>query len=287
MGSLKALWKLTRFEHALMFSAVVLIGLALAAERVPPLTQPIILALLAPMLAEVGIFALNDYLDIKTDKANKRTDRPLATGEISPGIAVALSAIGIIGALVSVYLISMPAFEFALFIAAISVLYNFKLKDLPLVGNMIVGFSMAAPLLFGSIVFFNSFFFSRLILILSAIAFIAGTAREIVKSIQDMEGDAKARKSKTLPIIIGAKNSALIAALLYITAIVLTPVLYAYGLKQTIPGIALITAADLIFLFLVLMILKSQDKSTLKVARKYSLLAFGLAILGVLLSVIF
>ncbi|MFN7157085.1 MAG: UbiA family prenyltransferase, partial [Erythrobacter cryptus] len=56
----------------------------------------------------------------------------------------------------------------------------------------------------------------------SALAFITGLGREIAKTVQDMEGDRRARKATTLPMLFGVRNSLISAIALYWLAILLS-----------------------------------------------------------------
>ena len=51
--NLKALYDLTRFEHALMFALAVVIGEAIAFNGIPPL-ELIALSIITPMFIEMG-----------------------------------------------------------------------------------------------------------------------------------------------------------------------------------------------------------------------------------------
>ena len=83
--------RLFRIEHALLLALAVLLAELLAGKflGVPLPAEPIIaLSLLVPIFIEMASFALNDYLDVATDRANKRMDRPLVTGELTPKDAI-------------------------------------------------------------------------------------------------------------------------------------------------------------------------------------------------------
>ena len=93
------------------------------------------------------------------------------------------------------------------------------------------------------------------------------TAREIIKDIEDIEGD-KADGAKTLPIMIGTKIPALIAAALIVVDSGLCPLLYFYHIFS-VPYLVIIAVAVLLFLYCAIMILKSQDEKTAAKSSKY------------------
>jgi geranylgeranylglycerol-phosphate geranylgeranyltransferase len=281
MGFFSELYKLTRFEHAIMLAIAVLIGETILLGQFPSFTIIIILSLMVPIFSEMGSFALNDYLDIESDRINKKVDRPLVRGTLSPQFALWFSIAALLLSTTFAYFINFYAFLIALIFNLLAILYNWKLKDLPVVGNVYIGFTMGIPFIFGNYVISSSL--SSLALILAALGFVAGLAREIVKSVQDMEGDKLARKSKTLPIIIGKKSSIYIATFLYIIFLLLTIIPFGHGLKITLISASLVVIADLLILYSVFEILTSKDeKQCFKNARKFSLMALFLGLLGLL-----
>lgn len=282
MGFLKELVKLTRFEHALMLAAAVFIGEVVLLRAMPPLSSAIILSLLVPALSEMGSFALNDYLDIGTDRLNKKTNRPLVKGTISPGFALSFSLVCLASSVVLSYFINMPAFLIAVFFNLLAIAYNWRLKDLPLVGNAYIGLTMAIPFIFGDFVVSDKI--AALAVALASLAFVAGLAREIVKSAQDMEGDIKARGSRTLPVIIGVRPSLIIAAILYALFIPLSLSPFALGLDFSLVPALLVGLGDGIILVIIYRIL--AEKGEYSFARNASLAAFGIGMLGILLAAI-
>lgn len=90
MGKFSAFIRLTRIEHGFMLVVAVLIGEIVALRGFPP-AGIALLSILPPFLIEIGSFAINDYFDIESDRKNKKSDRPLVTGELSPAFAIGLS----------------------------------------------------------------------------------------------------------------------------------------------------------------------------------------------------
>ena len=190
--------KLVRIEHALMLAVAVFIGEVIALGGMPPFGYVFLFSLLVPMLSEMGSFALNDYVDIETDRINKKAGRPLVEGTLSPDFALKFSAGAFILSTMMALTINWMALAVAVAFNVLAVLYNIKLKDLPLVGNMYIAATMGIPFIFGAVVF--GMVPSMTIWVIAAMGFASGLAREIVKTVEDMEGDAEARKSKTLPM---------------------------------------------------------------------------------------
>ncbi len=288
MGFFKELIKLTRFEHALMLAFAVFIAETIALHAIPPLTSiAILLSLLVPIFSEMGSFALNDYLDIETDRLNKKKDRPLVNGTINPQFALYFSIFCLVLSIVLAYFVNYFAFVIALLFNALAVLYNWKLKDLPLVGNFYIGLTMAIPFIFGFYVVSGSgtgmISITSQILLLAALGFVAGLAREIIKSAQDLEGDVKARGSKTLPAVIGKRNSIIVAIILYMLFVPLT--YFALNGATNILANILIVAGDLLILKICLELYLEKPNS-FKTARKMSLIAFAIGLIGLFIAVL-
>lgn len=205
-------FKLTRFDHALMLAFAVFIGESIILGYPPALTDVILLSLLVPLFAEMGAFSLNDYFDVATDRANKRLDRPLVRGAISENSAIVFAFLSFALALMLSSSINENAFSIALVFVVLSILYNIWLKDIAVLGNAAVAASMGIPFIFASYVVSTAI--EPIAYILFLIAFIIGMAREIIKDIEDIRGDKKIRKSKTLPILIGKEYAAMLASAL-------------------------------------------------------------------------
>jgi len=283
MGLLKELFLLTRFEHAFMLAIAVLIGEAIIIGNMPPISLVIALSLLVPVFSEMGSFALNDYLDIETDRQNRKTERPLVRGTISPAFALWFSIASLLLSMVLAFFINTTVFVIALSFNLLAVLYNWKLKDLPLIGNLYIALTMAIPFIFGNFVVSDTL--SSIAIILASLGFLSGLAREIVKSVQDMEGDMKARESKTLPVIIGAQNSLLVASALYLVFVPLTFLPFQIGLKVTLLSGSLVMLADALIIYLVYLLISSNmDPSVLKIARNISLVSLFIGLLGLLVA---
>lgn len=281
LSFLREWFRLTRFEHAVMLAFAVLIAETVALGALPPPTTVIALSLLVPVFSEMGAFALNDYMDVETDRLNKKKDRPLVKGTIKPTTALAFSLLALAISTILAYFVGIFGFVIALVFNLVAVLYNWKLKDLPLAGNAYIALTMAIPFIFGNFVVSSAL--SPIVLVLALLGFVAGLAREIVKSAQDMEGDVKARGSKTLPVVVGRKMALAIAIGLYLSFIPLTAVPFAMGLEPAPLPLAFVGAADAFILAICYTIIRSPGRS-FGFARNASLAAFMLGMAGILLA---
>ena len=238
-----------------------------------------LLLLAVPFLIEMGAFALNDYYDVKADSINERLDRPLVTGEISEGEAFLLAVLAFIfGNAIALYLGQGP-FLIAFSMTVLSWMYNARLKDLPLVGNLFIAATMAMPFIYAWAVAGNT---NEVLNLLIASAFFMGLGREIVKDMEDAEGDVAARGSRTLPVVAGrgiAKAVALASlGVFYISSIML--------LMKFLSNV-LAVAGFIISLGLVSYALGFLIKDfKLDAVRKITLAAMGIGLLATFLALL-
>jgi len=270
-----------------MLSVAVLLAIVFAASfaSIPlPPAHIILLALLVPFFIEMGSFAFNDYFDVETDKANKRKDRPIASGEITKGTALALSGVAYVLGIACAVPLPQSALYITLLFTSLSLLYNWKLKLLPLVGNVYIAASMAIPFLFGNFVVSSAL--SLPLLAIALVAFVAGLGREIVKSAEDVEGDVKHRGARTLPALVGKKLSCYFAALLYAVLVPLAFLPFLFGLKVNILVFGIVALTAISFAAMAYLVATDQKKENLEACRKSSLLALGVGLLGYAASLI-
>ncbi|MBN2478261.1 UbiA family prenyltransferase [Candidatus Micrarchaeota archaeon] len=284
MGFLAELWKLTRFEHALMLAFAVLAGEIIVLGSFPSIEQIFIVSLLVPILSEMGSFSLNDFLDVETDRKNKRTDRPLVRGTIEKKFAFNLAVICIVLSTLLAYFINVYAFLTAVLFNILAVAYNYRLKDTPLAGNLYIGATMAIPFIFGNFVY--SAEINSSVVFVSILAFIAGTAREIMKSSEDIEGDKEARGSKTLPVIIGLKNANIISGILFLAAVLVS--IYFFYLGFNLISLMLIFGSDIGFGHTAYkLIFGEPSKKEMGELRKNTLLFLAVGLIGISLGALF
>lgn len=224
---------------------------------------PVILAILAVFFETAAGNVINDYFDYKIDLINK-PERPIPSGRISlkngKNYAYLLFLAGTIcGFLISYLTNNWIPFGIVILADIVLYLYAYKLKATPLIGNLAVGFMTGFGFVFGGFSINNPTIIMTSIF-LGFFAFVMTTAREIVKDIEDIEGD-KADGAKTLPIMIGTKKPAILAAILIVIDSALCPLLYYYHVFGIL-YLVVIAIAVILFIYSAILILKSQDKAT-------------------------
>ena len=251
--------EILRPGNAIM-SAIVIILIAIIDKS---FNIPIIFAMLAVFFETAAGNVINDYFDYQIDLVNK-PERPIPSGRISlkngRNYAYLLFGLGtLFGFLISYLTNNWIPFFIVLLADVVLYLYAYKLKSTPLIGNLAVGFMTGFGFVFGG------FTLNKPNIIITSIylgffAFVMTTARELVKDIEDIEGD-KSEGAKTLPILYGKKITAILAFILIIIDCALCPVLY-YNNIFGVYYLIIIAIAVLLFLYSGILILKNQDKTT-------------------------
>jgi 4-hydroxybenzoate polyprenyltransferase len=189
---------------------------------------------------------INDIYDVETDTVNK-PNKVIVGRSVSEKMAYNLFIIfNVIGVLIGFYLshlVSKSGF-FALFVVISALLYIYAsyLKQLIIIGNVVISFLVAMSLiivglfeLLPAITATNQdtqLTFFKIIFDYAVFAFILNVLREIIKDIQDIDGDYKAGMN-TLPIAVGRDRATKIAfALAFVPLLLVIYYLGTYMYKQ-------------------------------------------------------
>lgn len=231
------------------------------------------LVFLAVFLVSGAGNAINDYFDIKIDSIN-RPDRPIPSGRIKAKEALYFSYLLFTLGTLLAFSINSICGLIALFNSLLLILYAKTLKGTPLLGNLSIGYLTGSVFLFGASVF--GFGGIKALSVLFLLAALAITAREIVKDIEDMEGD-RVEGADTLPLRIGAKKAGYLAVLIGLLAVLLSPLPYfmsILGLRY----LYLVFLADLGFLAAIAQLLvrdnPTKSSKMFKIAMFFALIAF-------------
>ena len=204
---------LTRPGNVVLTAVAVVAGSYIAAgDNIFDFQVEIMIASLAAMMLVGGGNALNDYNDRESDKEN-HPNRPIPAGLISADETLVYSRILLSAGLLIVLfgLANKLPFIIALIGTITLISYENKLKALGLSGNIAVGFMSGAVFLYAGMVVNDP----GPTLWMFGLAFLATVAREIVKDIQDLEGDTD---RFTLPARIGIGKSLFVTGILLVVA---------------------------------------------------------------------
>ncbi|GAB5537031.1 MAG: hypothetical protein Rubg2KO_32800 [Rubricoccaceae bacterium] len=164
-----------------------------------PASLHLLLSMVSGALVGAASNACNDVIDVDIDRRN-RPDRPVASGAVSPEAAkavwIGLSVIGVVLA----GLVSWGVGAVALGSALLLWLYNVHLKGTPGWGNLVVAFVIALALVYGALAVGP---ITSTVAVGVGMTFLITLAREIVKDVEDVEGDG-AEGARTLAVTKGA-----------------------------------------------------------------------------------
>jgi len=206
---------ITRPVNVIITFVSVIVAAVICLPGKIPETNVLLSAVSAALTAASGNI-INDFFDIEIDKVN-RPIRPLPSGKITINEALVLIIVLAILSLVLSFLISYEAFIIVLFSNVLLFLYSKLLKGIPLVGNIIIAFLTGLVFIFGGVVVGNP----SAAIIPAVFAFLINLIREVVKDMQDIEGDKKSN-IVTFPIKYGFKRSKLLTLLITFTLILCT-----------------------------------------------------------------
>lgn len=173
------------------------------------LSPDMLLLCLGTIMITAAGYVINDYYDVKIDYINK-PDRVVVGRFVKRRQIMILHAtLNTLGVLAGV-LVSWQIGVINFLVVGLLWLYSNQLKRLPLLGNVTVA------LLTGLSVFVVYVLYRESIFLFATYAFFAffiSLIREIIKDMEDVEGDKKF-ELKTLPIVIGIRKSKLVIYLI-------------------------------------------------------------------------
>ncbi len=168
--------------------------------------------------------AINDYYDREIDAVNEPR-RPIPSGRVTPGEAVALAAALSVVGLGASYMISLNTTLVAAFSWVVMMLYSAWGKRTGFPGNLMVSACISLPFIFGGLItgsMYPSLYFSLM-------AFLSNTGREVTKGIVDVEGDGGAGVN-TVAVSKGPRTASVVASAFYVAAAVSSIIPYAFRL---------------------------------------------------------
>jgi 4-hydroxybenzoate polyprenyltransferase len=244
-----------------------------------------ILLILATVFITAGGYVINDYFDIKTDLINK--GKVIVGTRIERRQAMMLHNIFNIAGVVLGFYISWRSGSFIagmmfLIVSGLLYFYSASYKRQFLIGNLVVAVLTAmVPLLVGfyewpalyryysvnaiSLPDFSFIFYW--IGGFALFAFLTTLTREIIKDIEDFEGDV-AYGRNTVPVILGIKTAKYISAVLNIVTIILLFLLWHYFLYDKYTLVYVSVALALPLAIVTVMVFLSTDRKRMHGASR-------------------
>lgn len=212
--------------------------------------------------------AYNDYFDREVDKV-AHPERPIPSGTVTPYGASLASVVLFAISVAFSFFVNLWSVIIVVTSVFVMVGYERFLKAEGLAGNLAISWLTGALFLFGGAAVDSL----ELAWILAALAFLATLGREIVKDIQDIEGDRGTRK--TLPMRIGVRNAGILGSVAFISAVSFSPLPYLLDLLS-VWYVPVVLASDAIFIYCALIHFENPERGqkVAKLAMLIALIAF-------------
>jgi 4-hydroxybenzoate polyprenyltransferase len=206
----------------------------------------VVLLISGSVLIAAAGYMINDLFDIEIDRIN-RPDKVIINNNFSKNFVIITYSFFNIIALICGIIIGKQIFILFIFSIMLLLLYSAYLKKLLLSGNLIVSILLALSVFIVWAYCPAGNF--EMILFYSAFAFMSSLIREIIKDIEDIEGD-KQLKCTTLPIVAGIKVAKFISFTLVLLLISLIEYsIFCFHFNKY--EISIITAISLNFLTII------------------------------------
>ncbi len=240
-------------------------------EQLPDHAFEVVVSMAVVVLFTGAGNALNDYFDREVDKV-AHPERPIPMGRVSPKNALALSAVLFSSTVALSIFVNLWSTLIVVTSIIFMVAYETLLKAEGLAGNLVISWLTGALFLFGGAAVGRM----EVAWVLAALAALATLGREIVKDVQDVEGDRGSRT--TLPMRVGARNAGLAASAAFAGAVALSPV--PYILEQlSVWYVPVVAVADGMFIYCAAVHFSDPRKGQ-KVAKLAMLVALIAFLLG-------
>jgi geranylgeranylglycerol-phosphate geranylgeranyltransferase len=248
--------RLSRPLNVIIASAAILAVCLLAGGRAQQ-GFVIAVAVLIGALMTAGANAINDVYDIEIDRVN-RPDRPIPSGGVPLRMAVwfwgATTTLGVLLGL----LLPVTSCFIVTISAVVLYVYSVYLKRTVLAGNVVVAGMIALAFVYAGSVVDNI----QWSVVPALFAFLTSYAREIVKDVQDIEGD-RAHGAATMPVRYGVHPSLTlisVALLALIATTIAAVMLQKFNRWFLVP----IVPVDLAFAYTAFIVWKDHSSAAMK-----------------------
>ena len=271
--------QIMRPVNGLMQAFAVVIGFLVVQQTIVA-SSSLALGIITAVMTTGASMVANDYWDRDVDAVNVPT-RPIPSGRITPRQAVIFTGILSLIGLIAAFATNIPCFGIALISLGTALAYNWKGKDTGLPGNLMVSSCVAVPFIYGGVIpkgFSTSPLELSIIGAFASMAFLINTGREITKGIADIAGD-QLRNTRTIAIQSGAQVAANLSAVFYIIPIIISLVVWAFGVlsEYYLPVVIL---ADLGFLWSALSLIQNSSETNATRIKNRVLLSMFLGLIA-------
>ncbi|MBI4209925.1 MAG: UbiA family prenyltransferase [Candidatus Diapherotrites archaeon] len=201
--------------NCIISAAGVLAGSVIAAKALA-FTAPLATGMAAAFLITGAGNAMNDFFDAEVDA---RLGKAKGAGKNTLAFSLALFATGLTAA----YFTNVTAFAIAALATLLLMAYASLMHGLKYIGNLVVALGTALTLVFGAAISGDY----AAALAVAAAAFFANAGREIIKDMEDMDGDRGVKT--TLPMLVKHGTARAIVFALYFDAVSVGAAVYFAG----------------------------------------------------------
>lgn len=280
--------KLIRIENLLLMALVLYVSnyyIYVKEGNALP-TFYLMILIISTIFIAAGGYVINDYFDLKIDKINKPNELILEkTIHRKAGILwhLVFSITGLLGGIYLAYKTGHLSLSVIQILSIILLLlYSNILKKILILGNLTIallaGLLPVLPYIYAKLLYPQiSIITTNALLSLSAFAFFTTLIRELIKDIQDMEGDTVGKR-KTIPIVWGFLASKIIAFFLLLLLIIfLLPFLIYYYFQHqytaVVYNLTLLIFPVILTIFLLIKYQESKKFYILSAIMKWIMLA--------------
>lgn len=276
MKRVVSLIRICRPGNSLLTFAAVCTAWVVAGGVLVPVDSVLLLGALAAALTAAAGNVINDIFDLETDLIN-RPDRILPSGKLLVLTAMMLYGGLIISSLIIGFIFLPKESNLIILLTHLSLFfYSRVLKRLPLFGNLLISFLMGLTFIYGSVLLGNPVAG----LVPAGFAFLFTFARELVKDLEDIEGDQTAQM-KTFPVVYGIQPAKRLAIIIIWLTVLLLPVPTLsdyYGSFYLIAVIGFVGIPSVILSVYLFLAKSKRDYSLLSLVLKLLILPSLLAI---------
>ena len=206
----------------------------------------VLAATLPPLLLSGFGNVVNDLRDLELDRSAHPT-RPLPAGRVRRAEAWALAGLLLVTGLAWTQAGGFPAFAFAGFNALLLGVYEARLKMTGLPGNVLVALLVGSTFLYGGVVATGRLPEAPMLLLLAGMATLTNLAREVLKDVEDLDGDRGHRH--TFPMRFGPGPARLLALALVNVALIASVLAFLRSpVDWWTPWLIILALADAVFL---------------------------------------
>jgi geranylgeranylglycerol-phosphate geranylgeranyltransferase len=270
MIAIKGFIKIIRPLNCLITLATVIVGGLICSNNNNNISAKLILAGVVGFMITAAGNSINDFYDVDIDKIN-RPDRPLPSGILTTKRVSIFFTFLIIILLTLSWLINIYAFEISLMSIVLLFLYSYKLKRIALIGNIIISFLTSFAFIFGGAVVGNV----NNAIIPAVFAFLINLIREVVKDMEDTEGD-KHLGISTFPLRFGNRAAGYLIIVVTVLLILFTLIPFVSYIYSIEFFIVVMVIVNPILVYIIKAIFKDSSKKNL--GRLSSMLKLNMVI---------